>query len=226
MSLVLGPIHYWMYGKIKTTEARECAIISAFKLKYGAEADKILEEVYKKYPKRVSNSGSLEELLANKSIHQGIQNLLIEGETRESGVVASFCSHYSDAAKVAAEAAYRHGISCGKEAVKSKGLSITDCTNTSKVFEVMGDYHCDGMPCDRGAQIVSESDKHTSWDHESCVHEPYWQNTGVDFLTMCTIVNEWIAGFGEGINPKITYTRTKAIAAGDSSCLSSFEIKE
>ncbi|MGQ3686032.1 MAG: hypothetical protein ACUBOA_13660 [Candidatus Loosdrechtia sp.] len=225
MSLVLGPIHYWMYGKIKTTEAREGAIISAFKLEYGAEADAILEEVYKKYPKANDNE-TLEELLANKSIHQGIQNLIIEGETREAAVVAAFCSRYSGAAKVAAEAAYRHGISCGKDAVRSKGLSIQDCANTAKVFEVMGDYHCDGMPCDRGAQIVSESDNHTSWDHDSCVHEPYWKSAGADFLTMCTIVNEWIAGFGEGVNPRIKYKRIKALAAGDASCLSSFEIPE
>ena len=224
MSLVLGPIHYWMYGKIKTTEARESAIVSAFKIKYGAEANKILDQVYKKYPKANINK-PLEELLANKSIHQGIQSLIIDVETREAGIIASFCAKYSDAAKLAAETAHNHGISCGKEAVKSKGLVATDCNSTSKAFEVMGDFHSDGMPCDRGAQVVSESEKHTSWDHESCVHEPYWRNAGANFLTMCDIVNEWIAGFGEGINPRIKCRREKALAAGDKSCLSSFELK-
>src|SRR3989304_7006803 len=86
MSLVLGPIHYWMYGKIKTTESRESAIVSGFKAKYGADADKILEQVYKKYPKTSSNK-PLEELLANKSIHQGIQSLIVEVETREADLV-------------------------------------------------------------------------------------------------------------------------------------------
>lgn|SRR5574341_1539840 len=224
MSLVLGPIHHWMYGKIKTTEARESAIASAFKAKYGAEAEKIFAQVYKKYPKSDSNK-SLEELLANKSIHQGIQSIIVDVETREASMIAVFCAKYSDAARTAVEAARKHGISCGKEAIKSKGLSTADCYNTSKAFEVMGDFHCDGMPCDRGAQIVSESEKRTSWDHESCVHEQYWKTAGANFLTMCNIVNEWIAGFGEGINPKINYKREKALATGDSSCLSSFEIK-
>ncbi|MDN3513981.1 MAG: L-2-amino-thiazoline-4-carboxylic acid hydrolase [Candidatus Brocadia sp.] len=223
MSLVLGPIHYWMYGKIQTTEGRESAIVSAFKVKYGAEADKILEQIYKKYPKSNTNK-SLEELLANKPIHQGIQSLIVEVETREAATVAAFCAKHPDAAKIAAEAAHKHGISCGKEAVRNKGLSASDCENTSKAFEVMGDFLCDGMPCDRGAQVVTESDERTRWDHESCVHEPYWRNAGADFLTMSNIINEWIAGFGEGINPKIKYKREKAIAAGDSSCLSSFEI--
>ncbi|HHT9129923.1 MAG TPA: hypothetical protein ACFYEC_03535 [Candidatus Brocadiaceae bacterium] len=224
MSLVLGPIHHWMYGKIKTTEAREAAIASAFKAKYGAEADKILAQVYTKYPKPNSNK-SLEELLANKSIHQGMQSIIVDVETREASMIAVFCAKYSDAARTAVEAARKHGISYGKEAIKSKGLSTADCNNTSKAFEVMGDYHCDGMPCDRGAQVVTESEKRTSWDHESCVHESYWKNAGADFLTMCNIVNEWIAGFGEGINSKIGYRREKALAAGDSSCLGTFEIK-
>lgn len=224
MSLVLGPIHYWMFGKIKTTEARESTIVSVFRTNYGAETDKILEKVYKKYPKSDTNK-PLDELLGNKSIHQGIQSVIIDAETREASIIAAFCAKYPDAAKVAAEAARKHGISCGKEAVKSKGLSSADCSNTTRVFEIMGDFHCDGMPCDRGAQVVSESEKRTSWDHESCIHEQYWKNAGADFLVMCNIVNEWIAGFGEGINQKISYKREKAIAAGDKTCLSCYEFK-
>jgi len=73
---------------------------------------------------------------------------------------------------------------------------------------------------------VLESEKCTSWDHESCVHEPYWKNAGANFLTMCDIVNEWIAGFGEGVNPRISYKRSKTLAVGDPSCLGSFEIKK
>ncbi len=224
MSLVLGPIHFWMYGKIKTTEARESAIAAAFKAKYGADADKIFDQLYKKHAKPNVNK-PLEELLANKSIHQGIQSLIVEAETREAAMIAAFCAKYKDAAMVAAGAAHKHGVICGKEAIKGKELTPADCNNTVKAFEVLGDYLCDGMPCDRGAQVVSESEKCTSWDHETCVHDPFWKNAGADFLTMCNIVNEWIAGFGEGINSRMGYKREKAIAAGNPSCLSVFEIK-
>jgi hypothetical protein len=138
-----------MYGKIKTTEGRESAIVSAFKTKYGADAEKILEQVYKKYPKSSGNK-PLEELLANKPIHQGIQSLIIEVETREAATIAAFCAKFDDAAKIAAEVARNHGKSCGKEAVKNKGLTPADCNNTAKAFEVMGEYLCDGMPCGPG----------------------------------------------------------------------------
>jgi hypothetical protein len=35
MSLVLGPVHHWMYKKIQTTEARETFIVKALNDKYG-----------------------------------------------------------------------------------------------------------------------------------------------------------------------------------------------
>ncbi|MCF6148820.1 MAG: hypothetical protein E3K37_09190 [Candidatus Kuenenia sp.] len=219
MSMVLGPIHHWMFGKIKTSEAREHSIVSAFKAKYGTEADALLNQVYAKHP-QPDNTKPLEELLANKSIHQGIQNLIIETETREAAIIAAFCAKYEDAEKVAIDAAYAHGIQCGEEAVKSKGLSANECKSTSKAFELLGDYLCDGMPCDRGAQIVDDSEECTTWDHEDCVHEKIWKNAGANFLTMCNIVNAWISGFCKGVCSSSEYTREKAIASGDKSCLS------
>ena len=93
-----------------------------------------------------------------------------------------------------------------------------------KGFELIQSYLCDGMPCDRGAQAQSEEDDRTTWDHTECVHEQCWKDAGASFETMCDMLNSWIAGFGEGANPKIKYTREKAIAAGDSMCLSVFEI--
>jgi len=76
------------------------------------------------------------------------------------------------------------------------------------------------MPCDRGAQVLDDSEKCTSWDHEDCVHEKYWKNAGANFLTMCNIVNSWISGFCKGINPGSEYKREKAIASGNKTCLS------
>jgi len=120
------------------------------------------------------------------------------------------------------KAAHGHGVECGKKAVVERGTS-GDCT-ASKAFELIQSYLCDGMPCDRGAQAQSEEDDRTTWDHTECVHEQYWKDAGASFETMCDMLNSWIAGFGEGANPKIKYKREKAIATGDSGCLSVFEI--
>lgn len=111
----------------------------------------------------------------------------------------------------------------GKRALAEK--EVEDCT-ASKAFELLGHYLCDGMPCDRGAQVQSESDDRTTWDHTECIHESCWKDVGASFETMCDMVNSWIGGFGEGANPKIRHTREKALAVGDSECLNVFEIPD
>lgn len=222
MSLVLGPVHNWMYKKIKTTEAREAFIVNVLKGKYGQDADDILNTIYDKHPLS-DKEASLEEILGNTPIHQGIQNLIVNVETRESVVIAAFCEKYGDDAKeLVIKAAHGHGVECGKKAVVERGTS-GDCT-ALKAFELIQSYFCDGMPCDRGAQAQSEGNVRTTWNHTECVHEQYWKDAGASFETMCDMLNSWIAGFGEGANPKIKYKREKAIATGDSGCLSIFEI--
>ncbi len=98
MSLVLGPVHHWMFKKIKTTEAREAFVVDALKSKYGQEADEILNAIYSEHPLSDRNA-SLEEILGNVSRHQGIQDLIISAETREAAVIAAFCEKYGDEAK-------------------------------------------------------------------------------------------------------------------------------
>jgi len=222
MSLVLGPVHHWMYKKVQTTEAREAFIVDALKAKYGQEAEEVLNSVYDKHPLSDKNA-SLEEILRNVPIHQGIQNLIINAETREASVISAFCEKYGDEAKeLVIRSAQEHGVECGKRAVAERGNSC-ECS-ASKAFELIQSYLCDGMPCDRGVQAQSEEDNRTTWDHTECVHEQFWKDAGASFETMCDMLNSWIAGFGEGTNPKINYTREKAIAVGDSMCLSVFEI--
>lgn len=222
MSLVLGPVHHWMYKKIKTTEARESFIVDMLKSKYGQEAEDLLSDIYDKYPLS-DKDASLEKVLGNVPIHQGIQNLIINAETREAAVIAAFCDKYGNEAKeLIIKAAHDHGVECGKRAVEERGSS-GDCT-ASKAFELIQSYLCDGMPCDRGAEVKIEEDDRTTWDHTECVHEQYWTEAGASFETMCDMLNSWISGFGEGTNSKIKYNRDKAIAIGDSECLSVFEI--
>ncbi len=223
MSLVLGPVHYWMHNKIKTTESREAAIVSAFKKRFGeAACTEVLANVHKKFPPSKNGDKPLEEILEGVMIHQGIQNLIVAVETREAATVAAFSKKFGkDANEIAIKAAYEHGVSCGQTAAKEKGNGC----NAKDAFELLGDYFCDGMPCDRGAQVVEESEKRTTWDHNDCIHMGYWQTAEAPSDTMCDLVTAWIDGFGKGLNPSLTHKREKCIAKGDADCISSYELK-
>lgn len=223
MSLVLGPVHYWMHNKIKTTEGREAAIVSAFKKKFGeAASEEVFNDVYQKFPPSKHGDKPLEEILEGVMIHQGIQDLIVDVETREAATVAAFSKKFgNDANETAANAAYEHGLSCGQTAAKEKGTN--GCT-ASEAFEQLSNSFCDGMPCDRGAQVVEEGEKRTIWDHNDCVHMGYWQAGEASPETMCDLVTAWVDGFGKGLNPALTHKREKCIAKGDADCISSYEL--
>lgn len=223
MSLVLGPVHYWMHNKIKTTEDREAAIVSAFKDKFGeAAAEEVLNEVYQKFPPSPHVGKPLEEILEGVMIHQGIQNLIVDVETRESAIIAAFTQKFgNDASETAINAAHEHGVSCGQKTAQERG---TNGCNASEAFELLSNSFCDGMPCDRGAQVVDEADSRTTWDHDDCIHMSYWQAGGASPETMCDIITAWIDGFGKGLNPSLAHKREKCIARGDAGCLSSYEL--
>lgn len=223
MSLVLGPVHYWMHNKIKTTEGREAAIVSAFKKRFGEAASaEVLAHVHKKFPPSKNGDKPLEEILEGVMIHHGIQNLIVDVETREAATVSAFSKKFGkDANEIAIKAAYEHGVSCGQTAAKEKGNGC----NAKEAFELLSDYFCDGMPCDRGAQVVEESEKRTTWDHNDCVHIGYWQTAGAPLDTMCDLITSWIDGFGKGLNASLTHKREKCIAKGAADCISSYELK-
>lgn len=224
MSLVLGPIHHWMHKKIKTSEAREKAIVEALKQKYGKDADAILQGVYKKYPPAQSAVKPLEELLEDKPIHAGIQGLIDAVETREAATVAAFYKKHGEEAKeVACKAAYNHGVSCAQQAAKEKNLGQNG-VNPGRAFELLLDNFCDGMPCDRGAQVLDENNQHIVWDHTVCIHGRYWQETEAPPKAMCDIITAWLSGFGKGLNSAIAHERQKCIAYGDDSCVSIYKV--
>jgi len=224
MSLVLGPIHHWMHKKIKVSEAREKAIVQALKDTFGQDAKNILADVYKKYPEPQNDGKSLEEMLEDKPIHSGIQGMIDDVETREAAIIAAFDRKLGDKAKkVASEAAYQHGISCGQKAAKDKNLSPNDKT-PGKAFELLLDNYCDGMPCDRGAQVMDETAKSIVWDHTVCIHGKYCEAANAPPKVVCDILISWVSGFGTGINSALKHTRRKCVAHGDQTCESCYEL--
>jgi hypothetical protein len=83
--------------KIKLRK-QETFVVNALKDKYGQEADELLSAVYEKLPLPDKNA-SLDEILSNTPTHQGIQNLIINAETREASSISAFCNKFGDEAK-------------------------------------------------------------------------------------------------------------------------------
>jgi len=147
MSAFLGPIHYWMYEKIKNVMSRKAAIFSAFYEKYGSE----VESVYGKTRQEVESEDDgrpLDELIEDSPIHGWLADKIREVETGEARMVKIFLDKYADR-NLIEEAAYWYGRGKGIEArekhnqeknIESLYDTIHYCPNVIEINSIGYDY--------------------------------------------------------------------------------------
>jgi len=80
MSAFLGPIHYWMYEKIKNVMMRETAIFSAFYEKYGKEIESVCGKTKQEMDTKDIET-PLDQLIGDSPIHGWLANRIKEIET-------------------------------------------------------------------------------------------------------------------------------------------------
>src|SRR3989304_8893624 len=86
MSAFLGPIHYWMYEKIKNVMSRKAAIFSAFYEKYGSEVESVCGKTRQEIESE-DNGRPLDQLIGDSPIHGWLANKIREVETEEAQMV-------------------------------------------------------------------------------------------------------------------------------------------
>lgn len=214
MSLFLGPIHFWMYNKIELNWRREGEILKAFKDKYGEEAEKAAGKKVQDF--ELFNGGrSLEELVEGLSIHGWLQNQLDQVEASEAKTVAALLAKYGqEAAKLALEAAFNYGITCGKQAAGEKKGEKIDLQTS---YEMLQNYQLDGMPCDHVTDLRFANGA-LLCRHFECLHMRNWEACGNSAELMCAVTRSWISGFYEGLGAGITHRAGASIASGAKEC--------
>lgn len=229
MSLVLGPIHYWMYAKIRLARARERAIFLAFSEKCGREAGEASGRSQAEYDRWLEDDRPLEELVGNAPIHAWLQGQIDAAERSEAELVASFLKQFGEEAEgIAREAARGHG-----RATAEKALAERDPGERSArgLFELLRGHLLDGMPCDHVTQVAETSPNRVVNLHHTCLHSRNWLLAPQDgvppvqvlWKTLCGILRAWIEGFCQAYHPGIEYRQTKTLARGDPLCEEVFQ---
>lgn len=220
MSMFLGPIHYWLFGKIKIVESRRDAYISALKGKFGDKAVGLIEGLNKDYGARLDDGQALENIVGNNPIHGFLQSLIQKVEMGEGKLVAAaFDKFNGDAFNLLLEASEKHGKETGERALKEKGISDPSAED---VFNLLNDYLLEGMPCDQAAFAHPKSQNSFDLEHKMCLHSQNWKAAGAPFMEMCCFTHAWIGGFVKATQPRMKYESKAAIAAGDPGCLAEF----
>lgn len=208
MSLFLGPIHYLMFGKIKTAADRSRMIIDTFSAKYPAET---AETVKAALPDGlISFEGvTLDELIGDNPIHQFLQGLIDRIEENEAALVTALLYRFpDDAEKLLAKAFYDHGFSVAKREI---GSSPAAGQEMALFQNIVGKNYLEGMPCDSVSTYRRTAPDTLDVTHTECLHGAKWEAAGAPMHVMCHLLDQWVLGCAQAINPKITLTRSASI---------------
>ena len=213
MSMFLGPIHRWLYNKIRIGAGRSQAIEEAFKTAYGGEADALIagvDENHAAFPVGID----LEDIIGDSPIHPFLSGLIRMVETREGALVKAFTGKFGDeAAEKAISAAAAFGMETGKSAAGE-----IEPGNMESLYRALYDRQLDGMPCDAGAQPEMAGNTLRIRQPE-CLHINNWKSVGAPLDVMCKITGAWISGFVEGAAPGLSCRLEGSIIEGKGECL-------
>ena len=159
MSLFLGPIHYWLYDKIRNQEDLTEKVAVEAKEHGWIEDSK---EYTKVLPK-------LDEMIDESNIHGWLQSQIIDAESRFARLITDVLAKGADFNELS-----KLAFDFGKE---NKAGSLNGVEDIYQYFE---DFFVNGMPCDHVNQVTGRTDTELSWEMIQDIHAQYWVDGDVE----------------------------------------------
>ncbi|MDD7201038.1 MAG: hypothetical protein SPF89_10595 [Sphaerochaetaceae bacterium] len=158
MSKFLGPIHYWLYGKIQLQDALVAEI-----------ADYASRRGWRYDPELVtSDLRPLESLIDTANIHGWLQGRIASSESRYAKLVS--CLVEEDEGRLAEleQVAYSFG----------EHHKVQADANCNDAYHQFDEVLLNGMPCDRVNQVVEGDVDRFVWRQTQNLHGHFWVEAG------------------------------------------------
>ncbi|MGN1389701.1 MAG: hypothetical protein ACI4WR_08635 [Bulleidia sp.] len=169
MSAVLGPIHYWLYGKIGNQEELTAEIADLAE-QNGWVGD--TEHYQKKLP-------ALETVIDEGNIHGWLQAQINDAETRYADLVSEILAGDETRMDALCDAAEqfgeRHAVQAG---------------SSEEAYKAFDDFFVNGMPCDRVNVMTVSGEDRVSWEMTQDIHEQYWHGNSAPYYAIRKSVME------------------------------------
>jgi hypothetical protein len=179
MSAFLGPIHYWLYNKIKIQND----IVEEI-LDYADEQGiNIRTTAYEKFGD--GELKPLEEVIDVTNIHGWLQERVSRVENKLAFAVTKLLQVNPES------------LDSIKNIFKNKGAEVSTFNKDTKIEEIykaLNDTLLDGMPCDHAISVIYNDDNEIIWRRNTCVHEQYWKAHGGDIKNYYLLRDEFIKG--------------------------------
>ncbi len=187
MSAFLGPIHFWLYNKIKIQNK---IVEDILDLQLGISSE-IRERINVKYGD--GELKPLNEVIDEENIHKWLQNQISNVEYKLAESVTEAIKNEAD------------NIEDIKEVFKLNGERYSPLDKNSGIeeaFKAINDTLLDGMPCDHINAIVKQDKNEAVWKRYECVHCKYWDEFNSDVRVFYILRDEFIKGLLHSTNIK------------------------
>lgn len=168
MSKFLGPIHFWLHGKITLQESIEVSVMNSLEEqnfntstptdwngKYGAPLPDEL----------------LESAINQDNIHGWLQQRIGFAETRFAGKVTELKAIHGEAIFEPISALFAsYGIAIAEQ-IQKEGSWDGSLKGAHKLLH---NQILEGMPCDHAGAITLDDEKIFQWKSDRCLHQGYW----------------------------------------------------
>lgn len=179
MSAFLGPIHTWLYGKIRLQENMVSQILTLGKEELPELSNEI-DSLYGKLPE-----GEISDIIDQSNIHGWLQEQVTKVEYRLAYSVKKMIAVDKDNLYQIQKVFFHIGNQWAKkEKLDTAGAFYKNLT----------DSLLDGMPCDHAYLVVSQDEDQVVFKRNACVHKKYWDEVGVDISVYYLLRAEFIQG--------------------------------
>lgn len=180
MSAFLGPIHFWLYNKIKIQNE-----IVEETLDYATNSlnNNMRDDLYNKFGD--GDLKPLDQVIDVTNIHGWLQERVNQVEKKLAYTVTELTKNNPENFQVI------------KDIFKSKGAEVSTFEKDSsldEIYKAINDTLLDGMPCDRANSVVSQEDNEIIWKRNVCVHQQYWDDVQGDINDFYKLRDEFIEG--------------------------------
>lgn len=187
MSAFLGPIHFWLYNKIKIQNNIVEEILNLSE-NIGLNLRKNL---YEKYGD--GDLKPLDEVIDVGNIHGWLQNQISMVEYKLAISVTEILNKSPEKVEEI------------KTIFRNNGAKYSTLSNESTIeeaFKAVNDTLLDGMPCDHVNAVVTQNDSEAVWKRYECVHSKYWDAAKGDVSIYYSLRDEFIIGLLSTANIK------------------------
>ena len=192
MSAFLGPIHSWLFHKIKFQDELVQSILEFVHSKnYQVE---LLAQIDYRYG--VLESGELADIIDESNIHGWLQERITIVENRLAFLITVVTDEHPERIMDINDAVYEFGRNHAVEG----GISLKEA------YGYLDNILLNGMPCDRVNEIASETDECITWVQTVDIHAPYWQMIHGNIEYYYAIRESLVVGMLE--NSGISYQQT------------------